>query len=720
MVESYLLWWRLGERCSHPGPAIFLPFLDVPPGVATLRDLWSQWRARLRLRLGHLPTCDDCGRCHWEWEEDDEEDTGGGGGGQGPGGTAPDAQPPAVRTSGARTRSGSSGQGGSTDAQQGAASTRATTMVIIGIVIMARVAIRWAARTAAARQSLRDRPCTSSEGHRWLVNCRYEPPKCGAVWCGQLACDVTVRCDCADHQPQDGWANAPGVRGHNMEWAQARDPRVNCACLLGCHRVIDYDSPDWTGPYCDGCDGEGSPCECDDRNGSTVLCCQGGALEESPSPGRSPRACTNSLGLHEFTWATSIDHCGLEGCTASFCEVPECLLVWPCACALGHHIANPQARPPRPRLRCGCEHIDDDMVSQRCLNTATPHGHLCINCNQGSNCLCLCRGCVEHDYSTERGKAATCLRGGGPKGIPDDDGLEGRPPAPHGDAELLATLQEWAAQATLKEWRARTKVPQDDDPAIRPPAPLENAEALALSAERRGRQARKRAPLVTSQRAWGRRVRSLFAASGSDFPITVEQHVRLKDIAAHREEMELTWGPRPKSRRRPGWAVAADHTPHLEPRQRWNKQWLHSAHWYDDPIFDDDAGALAWRVVEAHTAQMSRARGIGARHPESETSVYKHGHPRPKRENISFEPEDGDIFDEWLNGGDDGRQQAAWEEATAIWDREFAIGKARQMDRMFCVTESALRMLHGCAYSSDAAWLGILADVGFRGVREAG
>jgi hypothetical protein len=117
---------------------------------------------------------------------------------------------------------------------------------------------------------------------------------------------------------------------------------------------------------------------------------------------------------------------------------------------------------------------------------------------------------------------------------------------------------------------------------------------------------------------------------------------------------------------------------------------------------------------------MSRARGIGARHPESETSVYKHGHPRPKRENISFEPEDGDIFDEWLNGGDDGRQQAAWEEATAIWDREFAIGKARQMDRMFCVTESALRMLHGCAYSSDAAWLGILADEGFRGVREAG
>jgi hypothetical protein len=117
---------------------------------------------------------------------------------------------------------------------------------------------------------------------------------------------------------------------------------------------------------------------------------------------------------------------------------------------------------------------------------------------------------------------------------------------------------------------------------------------------------------------------------------------------------------------------------------------------------------------------MSRAKGIGARHPQSETSVYKHGHPRPKLENVAFEPEDGDIFDEWMNGGDDGRQQAAWEEATAIWDREAAIGKARQMDRMFCVTESALRMLHGCTYSTDAAWLGILADVGFRGVREAG
>ena len=136
---------------------------------------------------------------------------------------------------------------------------------------------------------------------------------------------------------------------------------------------------------------------------------------ESPSPGRSPRACTNSLG---HFWTASIDHCGLEGCSASFCEVPECLLVWPCVCM--PRFSGPLAGPCRPRLRCGCEHIDDDSVLQRCLNAATPHGHLCSNCNQGSACVCLCRGCVDHDYSTERGWAATRLRGGGPRGHPVD------------------------------------------------------------------------------------------------------------------------------------------------------------------------------------------------------------------------------------------------------------------------------------------------------------
>jgi hypothetical protein len=165
--------------------------------------------------------------------------------------------------------------------------------------------------------------------------------------------------------------------------------------------------------------------------------------------------------------------------------------------------------------------------------------------------------------------------------------------------------------------------------------------------------------------------------------------------------------------------VAAGHTPHLEPLQAWYEQWLHSAHWYDEPVFDDDAEASAWRVVEAHAAQLSRFTGGGTRHALSDTDDYIHSHPRPSFENIAFEPEDGDIFDEWLNGGDDGCQEAAWEAAIAVWDREFAIGRARQMDRMFCVTEYMLRMPHGSTSSTDAAWLVILGDAAFWGVREA-
>ena len=69
------------------------------------------------------------------------------------------------------------------------------------------------------------------------------------------------------------------------------------------------------------------------------------AEKVSPSPGRSPAPCTNSLG---HFWATSIDHCGMEGCTASFCEVPECLLVWPCTCTRGYRTT--QAMPLTPSL----------------------------------------------------------------------------------------------------------------------------------------------------------------------------------------------------------------------------------------------------------------------------------------------------------------------------------------------------------------------------------
>ena len=91
---------------------------------------------------------------------------------------------------------------------------------------------------------------------------------------------------------------------------------------------------------------------------------------------------------------------------------------------------------------------------------------------------------------------------------PMDDGLDGRPPAAHGDAELLATLQSWADRA--------------------------------------------RAPVDASPQAWGRRARGLFAASGSDFPITIEQHVRLQDVAAARARAVIARAPRPQSQRNTG------------------------------------------------------------------------------------------------------------------------------------------------------------------------
>jgi hypothetical protein len=103
----------------------------------------------------------------------------------------------------------------------------------------------------------------------------------------------------------------------------------------------------------------------------------------------------------------------------------------------------------------------------------------------------------------------------------------------------------------------------------------------------------------------------------------------------------------------------------------------------------------------------------------SDNDDYIPTYSRPTWGEVSFSPEDGDIFDEWLNGGNDGRQQAAWDAAIAVWDRDFRIGQGRQIDRMFCVTEYMLRMPHGDSYSNDAAWMVILADVVFSNVQEA-
>ena len=61
-----------------------------------------------------------------------------------------------------------------------------------------------AASVSPPTRRLQPRPCTSQEGHRWLGNCRYEPPRCGAVWCGQVGCDVSILCDCVDPQAHAG------------------------------------------------------------------------------------------------------------------------------------------------------------------------------------------------------------------------------------------------------------------------------------------------------------------------------------------------------------------------------------------------------------------------------------------------------------------------------------------------------------------------------------
>ena len=92
-------------------------------------------------------------------------------------------------------------------------------------------------------------------------------------------------------------------------------------------------------------------------------------------------------------------------CMCSICRDPSSIR---CAPALAR-------APSPPSRRCACTHVDRDMFEQRCRNRATPasgeygsYSTCCDDCNQGTGCTCLCRGCVEHDYSTDPSQCLVC------------------------------------------------------------------------------------------------------------------------------------------------------------------------------------------------------------------------------------------------------------------------------------------------------------------------
>ena len=128
------------------------------------------------------------------------------------------------------------------------------TMVGCGARLQARAAISPPAAKQAPVQLLQHRPCTSQAGHRWLVDCRYEPPRCEATWCGQVGYDVAVRCDCDDtaesrpdsqgsSQTIDCATSSPlAARQCNHDWVAASCGRILCAaarCAVpDCGRIL--------------------------------------------------------------------------------------------------------------------------------------------------------------------------------------------------------------------------------------------------------------------------------------------------------------------------------------------------------------------------------------------------------------------------------------------------------------------------------------------------
>jgi hypothetical protein len=197
------------------------------------------------------------------------------------------------------------------------------------------------------------------------------------------------------------------------------------------------------------------PCMCSIcRDPSSIRCAP--ALARAPSPPSRRCACTHvdrdmvdQRCLNRATPAS-----GEIGNFSSCCD--SCNQWYGCTClcrgCVEHdYSTEPRQAPPRPRLRCICEHVDRDMVHQRCLYWATPHGHLCTSCNLGTGCTCLCRGCVEHDYSTDPSQCPVCTFPTTPRPMPCLS-----PPAPYTSYPLPLLSKHTCMLAGWEERGVRT------------------------------------------------------------------------------------------------------------------------------------------------------------------------------------------------------------------------------------------------------------------------
>ena len=114
-----------------------------------------------------------------------------------------------------------------------------------------------------------------------------------------------------------------------------------------------------------------------------------------------------------------------------------------------------------------------------------------------------------------------------------------------------------------------------------------------------------------------------------------------------------------------------------------------SLHWYDDPALDGDNECTLLRRIAGWAERQSLTELF---------NVTSYLEPRPVYQDVGFTPEDGDIFDEWLNGGDDGRQEAAWDAAVEMWEKKRDHQAAAERYAHMCPSE---RELQHHTYSSD-------------------
>jgi hypothetical protein len=219
-----------------------------------------------------------------------------------------------------------------------------------------------------------------------MSECRYDPPRCGAVSCGQAGCEVSIRCDCADPQAVLVLrAASPERHTGDAALGETCGETCGCACVWVCGCACVQRAPAGT---CAQYAGPPIPCSCG-RHGARWL----DQSARIPSPPASPpheeggggSAAPSGPPVH-FTWVLHRNRAGEDegGWECACPKKRRTDLKWEFCAECGTH-----EKPAYWCLNCGgwsCECTEE----LRTAHNQLPESCVCPRCHAKATVTSSC------------------------------------------------------------------------------------------------------------------------------------------------------------------------------------------------------------------------------------------------------------------------------------------------------------------------------------------